>query len=132
MNQRLNLKQPIQFFLSPGSDSELSQILDIDDDKEKKIIQFLRRKKIQRSVYLCVLIILICFLLCFVVFIYLFIYLFIFYSFVNISLMLFCLFSAVCHTQKFNLKLPTLITFAMSYCAGFCASKMCCFTRNLR
>ena len=49
MNQRLNLEQAVQFVLSPGSDSELSEFSDIDDDEEDKIIQFLRKKS-QRSV----------------------------------------------------------------------------------
>ena len=35
MNQRLILEKAVQFVLSPGSDSELS---DIDDNKEDEII----------------------------------------------------------------------------------------------
>ena len=45
MNQRLNLEQAVQFVLSPGSGSELSELLDIDDDEEDEIIQFLQKKK---------------------------------------------------------------------------------------
>ena len=48
MNQRLNLEQAIQFVLSPGSDSELSELLVIDDDEEDEIIQSLREKKINK------------------------------------------------------------------------------------
>ena len=44
MNQSLNLKQAVQFVLSPGSDSELSELSDTDDNEEDEIIQFLREK----------------------------------------------------------------------------------------
>ena len=49
MNQRLNLEQAVQFVVSPGSGSELSELLDIDDDEEDEIIQFLQKKKGQRT-----------------------------------------------------------------------------------
>ena len=56
MNQRLNLEQAIQFVLSPGSDSELSELLDIDDDEEDEIIQSLREKKPTKcKYYICLL-----------------------------------------------------------------------------
>ena len=45
MNQRLNLEQVVQFILSPGSDSQLSELSNIDDDEEDEIIQFLQDKK---------------------------------------------------------------------------------------
>ena len=45
MNQRLNLEQVVQFILSPGSDSQLSELSNIDDDEEDEIIQFLQNKK---------------------------------------------------------------------------------------
>ena len=44
--------------------------------------------------------------------------LFFIYSFVYISLLLFCLFSVVHYTQKFNLKLTPLIALVMSFRAG--------------
>ena len=53
--------------------------------------------------------------------------LFFVYSFIYISLLLFCLFSAVCGIQKFNLKFSTLIAFVMS----FHASKMWLFYSKL-
>ena len=56
MNQRLNLEQAIQFVLSPGSDSELSELLVIDDDEEDEIIQSLREKKSTKcKYYICLL-----------------------------------------------------------------------------
>ena len=100
MNQRLNLEQAIQaiqFVLSPRSDSELSELTDIDDDEEDEIIQFIREKNANKY------------------YIHL---LFFVYSFVYISLLLFCLFSVVRRTQKFNLKLPSLIASVMSFRAG--------------
>ena len=45
MNQRLNLQQAVQFVLSPGSDSELSELSNIDGNEEDKIIQFLQEKE---------------------------------------------------------------------------------------
>ena len=53
--------------------------------------------------------------------------LFFVYSFIYISLLLFCLFSAVHGIQKFNLKLSTLIAFVMS----FHANKMWLFYSKL-
>ena len=41
MNQRLNLEQDVLFVLSPRSDTELSELSDIDDNEEDEIIQFL-------------------------------------------------------------------------------------------
>ena len=100
MNQRLNLEQAIQaiqFVLSPRSDSELSELSDVDDDEEDEIIQFIREKNTNKY------------------YIHL---LFFVYSFVYISLLLFYLFSVVRRTQKFNLKLPSLIASVMSFRAG--------------
>lgn len=54
-----------------------------------------------------------------------------FHSFVHISLMLFCLFSAVRHTHRLDLKLPPLIFFVMNSCAGFCAGKRWLFYSKL-
>ena len=53
--------------------------------------------------------------------------LFFVYSFVYIPLLLFCLFSVVRRTQKFNLKLPSLIAFVMRFRAG----KMWLFSSKL-
>ena len=50
MNQRLSLEQDVLFVLSPRSDSELSELSNIDDNEEDEIIQFLREKKSQWNV----------------------------------------------------------------------------------
>ena len=34
MNERLNLEQAVQFVFSPGSNSNFSELLDIEDDEE--------------------------------------------------------------------------------------------------
>ena len=75
------------------------KLSDIDDNEKDEIIQFLREKKPTKcKCYIHLL--------------------FFVYSFVYISLLLFCLFSVVRRTQKLNLKLPPLIAFVMSFRAG--------------
>ena len=51
MNQRLNFEQALQFVVSPGSGSELSELSDFDDNEEDEIIQFLREKNPTKCKY---------------------------------------------------------------------------------
>ena len=95
MNQRLNLEQAVQFVLRPGSASELSELSDIDDTEEDEIYE-----KSQQSARIIS------------IFCFSFTVLFAF------SLLLFCLFSVVHHTQKFNLKLSPLIDLVINICPG--------------
>ena len=44
MNQRLNLEQATQFVLSPGSDSELSELSDMMTMKKMKSSNFYKKK----------------------------------------------------------------------------------------